>query len=180
MNTPSRRPKTADMTHIALFAVLLAVCSWISIPLPPIPVTLQTFGVFSALLFLGGRRGTCATGVWLLLGAAGLPVFSAFRGGIGILLEATGGYLLGFLLCALVYWATAGKTARIVRKVLACLLGLLTCYAFGTAWYVLVYARTAAGILPALTACVFPFLLPDLAKLGLAFLLYRRLGRFLK
>ena len=104
MSAPSRRPKAADMTHIALFAVLLAVCGWIALPLPPIPATLQTFGVFAALLFLGGRNGTCAVAVYLLLGAVGLPVFSGFRGGLGVLLEAPGGYLIGFLIGALVYF----------------------------------------------------------------------------
>lgn len=168
------------MTHIALFAVLLAVCGWISLPLPPIPVTLQTFGVFAALLFLGGRRGFYAVAVYLLLGTVGLPVFSGFRGGIGVLTEATGGYLLGFLLCALVYRAITGKTAHPARSFLGCLLGLLACYTFGTAWYVLIYARTAAGILPALAVCVVPFVIPDLVKLALAFLLYRRLGPHLK
>ena len=180
MSHSPRRPRTADMTHIALFAVLLAVCGWISLPLPPIPVTLQTFGVFSALLFLGGRRGFYAVAVYLLLGTVGLPVFSGFRGGIGILMEATGGYLLGFLLCALVYRAITGKTTHPARSLLGCLLGLLACYAFGTAWYVLIYARTSAGLLSVLAGCVLPFVLPDLVKLALAFLLYRRLGSHLK
>ena len=79
MSNASRRSQTVDMTHIALFAVLLAVCGWISVPVPPIPFTLQTFGVFAAMLFLGGRRSLYAVAVYLLLGAVGLPVFSGFR-----------------------------------------------------------------------------------------------------
>ena len=176
MSASPRRPKVADMTHIALFAVLLAVCGWISIPVPPIPFTLQTFGVFAALLFLGGRRSLSAVAVYLLLGAVGLPVFSAFRGGIGVLLEATGGYLLGFLLCALVFWLITvrlGSSPRIL--LLGCLLGLFACYAFGTGWYLLLYGSGLTGLLPVLSACVLPFLIPDLAKLGLAFLLFKRL-----
>lgn len=178
MSTPSRRFKTADMTHIALFAVLLAVCSWISVPVPPIPFTLQTFALFAAMLFLGGRRSLTAVAVYLLLGAVGLPVFFGFRGGIGVLLEATGGYLLGFLLCTLVYW---GLTARFgpAATLPGCLLGLSVCYAFGTLWYLLLYAKTSA-LLPVLTACVLPFLVPDLVKLGLAFLLFRRLKPYIK
>jgi len=181
MASSPRRSQTADMTHIALFAVLLAVCGWISIPLPPIPVTLQTFGVFAALLFLGGRRGTCAVAVYLLLGAAGLPVFSGFRGGVGILLEATGGYLLGFLLCGPVYQLITGKGgASTPIALLGCLAGLLSCYAFGTAWYLLLYAPDSGSLLPVLGSCVLPFLIPDLAKLGLAFLLHKRLAPHLK
>lgn len=181
MTPSSRRSKTADMTHTALFAVLLAVCGWISIPVPPIPVTLQTFGVFSALLFLGGRRGSCAVAVYLLMGAVGLPVFSGFRGGFGILLEATGGYLLGFLLCGLIYWLiTAGRSHSPRVMLFACAAGLLSCYAFGTLWYLLLYGPDSAGLLPILSSCVLPFLIPDLVKLGLAYFLFRRLGRFLK
>jgi len=181
MSHSPRRPKTADMTHIALFAVLLAVCGWISLPLPPIPVTLQTFGVFAALLFLGGRRGFFAVVVYLLLGAVGLPVFSGFRGGIGILMEATGGYLLGFLLCALVYWLVTARFGASVPTMLAgCVLGLLACYAFGTFWYLLLYAQGPTGLLPVLAGCVLPFVIPDLVKLALALLLYRRLGPHLK
>ena len=181
MSPSFRRPKTADMTHIALFAVLLAVCGWISIPLPPIPFTLQTFGVFAAMLFLGGRRSLLAVGVYLLLGAVGLPVFSGFRGGVGVLLEATGGYLLGFLLCTLVYWLVTSRFGLSTASRLAgCLLGLLACYAFGTLWYLQLYVDGAADPLPVLAACVLPFVIPDLIKLGLAVLLQRRLGRYLK
>lgn len=180
MSAPSRRPKTADITHIALFAVLLAVCGWISVPIPPIPFTLQTFGVFAAMLFLGGRRSLYAVAVYLLLGAVGLPVFSGFRGGIGILLEATGGYLLGFLLCPLAYGLATARSNRASARLSGCLLGLLACYAFGMLWYLLLYGGGVTGLLPVLSACVLPFLLPDLIKLGLAFLLHRRLNRYLK
>lgn len=180
MSNASRRSQTADMTHIALFAVLLAVCSWISVPVPPIPFTLQTFALFAAMLFLGGRRSLTAAAVYLLLGAVGLPVFFGFRGGIGVLLEATGGYLLGFLLCTLVYWAVTARFGTSKAPTLAgCLLGLLACYAFGTLWYLLLYAETPA-LLPVLTVCVLPFLIPDLVKLALAFLLFRRLSPHLK
>ena len=89
-----------DLAYTALFTVLLAVCAWITVPLT-VPFTLQTFGVFAALGTLGGRRGTYAVAAYLLLGLAGLPVFSGFRGGPGVLLGTTGGYILGFLASAL-------------------------------------------------------------------------------
>ena len=79
-----------DLAYTALFTVLLAVCAWITVPLT-VPFTLQTFGVFAALGVLGGRRGTYAVAAYLLLGLAGLPVFSGFRGGPGVLLGTTGG-----------------------------------------------------------------------------------------
>ena len=77
------RLRTKDLTLIALFTVLTAVCAWISVPVPAplIQFTMQTFAVFAALLTLGGRRGTYAVTAYLLLGAVGAPVFSNFRGG---------------------------------------------------------------------------------------------------
>ena len=87
--------KTTDLVYIAICAVVLAVCSWISIP-TAIPFTMQTFGVFCVLLILGGKRGTIAIVVFLLLGAIGLPVFAGFTGGIGIILGTTGGCFSGW------------------------------------------------------------------------------------
>ena len=82
------RSKTYDMVYIAIFAVLMAICSWISIPMS-VPFTLQTFGVFLAVGVLGGKRGTLAIVVYVLLGAIGIPVFAGFTGGIGIILSNT-------------------------------------------------------------------------------------------
>ena len=95
------------MILCALFAALMAVCSWITIPYV-VPFTMQTFGVFLALLLLGGKRGTICMAVYLLLGAVGLPVFSGFRGGVGALVGSTGGYLVGFIVSALLMWALSG------------------------------------------------------------------------
>ncbi len=180
--TAAPRLRTVDMAYIALFAVLMAVCAWISIPMT-VPFTLQTFAVFAALATLGGRRGTYAVLVYLLLGAVGLPVFAGFQGGPGVLLGTTGGYILGFLGSALVFWlATAWLGDSLPAVLTACGMGLVVCYTFGTAWFLVVYARTSGpiGLLTALGWCVFPFLVPDLIKLGLAVLVSQRVKRFLK
>ncbi len=95
-----RKSKTYDMVYISIFTVIIAVCSWISVPMT-VPVTLQTFGVFAAVGILGGRRGTMSVLLYILLGAVGLPVFSGFSGGIGRLTGNTGGYIVGFLFSAL-------------------------------------------------------------------------------
>lgn len=100
----STKMQTLDMAYIGLFAVVIAICSWISIP-TVVPFTLQTFAVFLAVAVLGGKRGTLAVIVYVLLGAVGLPVFSGFKGGIGVLLNTTGGYIIGFVFSALVMWA---------------------------------------------------------------------------
>ncbi len=99
---PSSRPHTGALAAVALMAAVLTLCAWITIPLGPVPFTMQNFGIFAALGLLGGRRGSLTVAVYLLLGLVGLPVFSGFGAGPGALLGPTGGFLLGFLLCALV------------------------------------------------------------------------------
>lgn len=172
---------TKDMAYIALMAVALSVCSWISVP-AVVPFTMQTFAVFCTLGLLGGRRGFMAVLIYMLLGAAGLPVFSGFGGGLGTLLGPTGGYILGFLLMALLYWIFDRKSSLKLRGMtVVLLLGLIVCYAFGTAWFMAVYSKSSGpvGLTAALAMCVFPFILPDLIKLALAMLLVRTLKKHL-
>ena len=181
---PSRL-RTLDMAYIALFAVLMAVCAWITVPLPKplVQFTLQTFAMFMALTTLGGRRGLYAMVVYLLLGAVGVPVFSGFRGGLGVLLDTTGGYIIGFAAAALVYWLLTAKLGdSLPVKIAACVLGLAVCYAFGTAWFLVLYARTTGpiGVTTALSWCVLPYIVPDLLKLDLAVVLSGRIKKFLK
>ena len=176
------RNKTRDMVYVAIFAVLIAVCSWISIP-TTVPVTLQTFGVFVAVGVLGGKRGSLAVLIYLLLGIIGIPVFAGFTGGIGIILGNTGGYIVGFLFSALIMWGTE----KIVRKrtwglALSMMLGLLVCYTFGTLWFMVVYIRDTGeiGLLTVLGWCVFPFMIPDIVKIVLALLVCRRFAGIIK
>ena len=171
-----------DLVLIALFAALMALCAWVTVPYA-VPFTMQTFGVFLALLLLGGKRGTICMAVYLLLGAVGLPVFSGFRGGVGALVGSTGGYLIGFIVSALLMWALSGF-ARKSRWTLAAsmALSLAACYAFGTAWFVIVSVRAgkAMTVGAALSMCVLPYIVPDAAKLWLACVLARRLKKFVK
>ena len=171
------RTKTISLVRCALAAALMAVCAWITVP-GPVPFTLQTFAVFCALGLLGGFRGTASVLCYILLGAVGLPVFSGFRGGVGALLGSTGGYILGFLTSALVYWAVVRSSRDLWRQALGMVLGLLTCYLFGTLWFVEVYTRASGAMTfgTALSLCVIPFLLPDALKIALALLLTRTLG----
>jgi len=166
---------TVDMVLIALFAVLIAVCAWIAIP-TTVPFTLQTFAVLCAMGLLGGRRATLTILLYLLMGAVGLPVFSHFGGGLGKLLGVTGGYLVGFLASTLVYWlftklAGEGYIARLAGMVL----GLLVCYAFGTAWFMVAYAPATGpvSLATALGMCVVPFLIPEAVKVALAAFIVR-------
>ena len=142
----SNRQKTLDMVYIAIFAVIIAVCSWISVPMV-VPFTLQTFGVFCAVGLLGGKRGTLSVLIYVLLGAVGVPVFAGFSSGIGTLFGVTGGYIMGFIFTALIYWLiTAIFGKKLWAIILGMVLGLLACYAFGTIWFMVVYAQKAAPI----------------------------------
>ena len=170
-----------NMARCALFAALLAICAWISVPVADVAFTLQTLGVALALWLLGGKRGTLSVLVYLLLGVAGLPVFSGFQGGVGALLGATGGYLTGFLLWALIYWlATWALPKNPWWQVCAMVLGLLSCYGFGTAWFCRLYLLSGSHLSVGfvLLKCVVPYLLPDALKLLIAWVLSRRLKRF--
>lgn len=170
---------TKRMTRIALCAALLAPCAWLSVPTQP-PFTMQTFGVFLTLLLLGAKDGAIAIGLYILLGALGVPVFSGFNGGMGALMGPTGGYIVGFLLICLIFGLLCGKGTGLWLKALALLLGLAVCYAFGTLWFVKVYGDTKGPIstLSALSMCVFPFIVPDLAKLALALWAGKRLEKY--
>lgn len=174
--------KTLDMIYIAVFAVLIAICSWISIP-TVVPFTLQTFAIFLSVGVLGGKRGTLAVLVYILLGLIGIPVFAGFSGGIGVLAGNTGGYIMGFLLSALVMWAMEKILGRKLWVLaLSMIIGLFVCYAFGTAWFMIVYTRNtgAVGLASVLGWCVVPFLIPDFIKIALAFILSKRLAKLIE
>lgn len=160
------------MTLASFFAALTAVCAWIGLPLGDTVITMQTFAVFMALGLLGGKWGSVSIVIYLLLGAVGMPVFSAFRGGIGMLAGVTGGYLWGFLFSGLAYWALER-----FGKLPAMAAGLAVCYICGSAWFYL-YAGGGLGLI--LLRCVAPYLIPDGIKLWLAWRLSKRLQKYLK
>lgn len=178
----SSRSKVRDMTYISLLAILIGVCSWITVP-APVPFTMQTFGVFMAVGLLGGKRGTVSVLLYLLLGLIGIPVFAGFTSGIGRLAGPTGGYIVGFLFSALVMW---GMEAVLGRKTwilaISMVVGLLVCYLFGTVWFVRGYTGSngPVGMWTAMSMCVFPYVIPDLLKLALALFVQSRLRKALK
>jgi biotin transport system substrate-specific component len=180
--TEKKKLKPLDLAYIGMFVAIMAICSWISIPMT-IPFTLQTFAVFAAVAMLGLGRGTIAVLVYIILGAIGVPVFAGFSGGFDKILGPTGGYIVGFIFTALI----TGGVLKIFGKKLpvmipAMLLGLLACYAFGTVWFMYVYGKAngAIGLTTALSWCVIPYIIPDCCKIALAIFLDKRLARFIK
>lgn len=172
--------KIRNMARCALLTALMTVCAWLTVPAGEIAFTMQTFALFLTLGILGGKGGSLVCLVYLLLGAAGFPCFSGFRGGMGVLLGPTGGYIWGFLVTALVYWAATalfGDSAAL--RFGAMLLGLFACYSCGTLWYLYGYGLSGSAVGIVIAKCVLPYLLPDLGKLAAALALIRRLRPYI-
>lgn len=173
----NKKIKTIDIVYIGLFAALISVCAWISIPLS-VPITLQTFAVCLTAGLLGWKRGTLTVIVYILLGMAGLPVFSGFKSGIAAVTGPTGGYIAGFVLTALIIGFAADKIGKKVwQNVIFMAIGIIVCYFFGTVWFCTAYKVSFAS---ALAACVAPFLLFDAVKITAAALFVNKLKRFVK
>jgi biotin transport system substrate-specific component len=173
--------QTQKMMLCALFAALTAVLSQIAIPIGPVPVNLATFMVFCAGALLGSRLGALSLAVYVLLGAAGAPVFAMFRGGFSALAGPTGGYIIGYIPAAFLTGLLTekiNKSNKIYLHLAAMLAGMLTCFTLGTAWFVL---STGTGFAESLMICVIPFLPGDFLKIAAAALLAKRLrqARFL-
>ena len=163
------------ISYIALGAALICVCAWISIPFT-VPITMQSFAVCLLAALLGLRGGLCTVTVYILLGAVGLPVFSLFRGGLGVLFGAGGGYIVGFVLLAAVVGCASEHFGREMPVLLVSMsVGMIMCYALGSLWYGLVYAQGSASVKSILGLYVLPFVLPDAVKIFLAALLSRRI-----
>ncbi len=168
-----------DMTAVALFAAVISVSSFISIPLGAVPITLQTFGIFSALMLLGGRRGTMSVAVYIALGAVGLPVFSGFTGGVGRLFDATGGFIIGFMVAALLYWLLSGILGTsLAATVISASVSHLALYTVGVLWFCFGYSD-GKEFLSTLTVTVLPCVLPDAVKLFLAIFVCEKIKKSL-
>ena len=181
-NFKKKKFKTIDIVYIGLSAAMIAICSWISIPLA-VPITLQTMGICLISALFGLKRGTLATVIYIILGAVGVPVFQGFTSGLGIIAGSTGGYIIGFIFTALIVGFVSDKfKGKFVPLIISMIIGILICYAFGTAWFAIVYARenTPATIGTILGWCVIPFLIPDAVKIAVAAVLANRLNKFVK
>lgn len=170
-----KKNSTLQLVYCALFAALIAVLAQLSLPIGPVPISLATFGIMLCGLLLGWKYGAVAVGVYILLGLVGVPVFAGFRSGAATLAGATGGYIVGYLPCAMI----SGLSIHALQKdyLGRCLLmeiGTVVCYALGTAWFMHVTGNTwwaSMGI------CVAPFLPGDAAKILLAAFLAPRLRK---
>ncbi len=170
-----------NLTYSALFTGIIAVLAQVAIPLPfsPVPVTGQLIGVLLAGAILGSRNGLLSVTAYILLGAAGAPVFSMARGGIYMLAGPTGGYLWGFLpavfLVGLAVERKQGVSYLRIILIMAAALALI--YLFGGIQLGVIMRYTPVQVL--LTG-VLPFLPFDLFKVFLAALMYGKIAASLK
>lgn len=167
------------MPLIAMMTCLMIVCSWLTIP-APVPFTMQTFAAFCGLLLLGGKAGLMSLALYVLMGCVGLPVFSGFQGGIGHIVGPTGGYIVGLIASALFFWLLEplfGKSGKL--RLVALVFGLLICYLFGTFWFQAVYGIRGYSYSfgTVISICVLPYIIPDILKLGLAWIVSAKVRR---
>ena len=173
-----RKIATKDLVLTALFAALTAVLAQIQLPIGPVPFNLAVFGAFLAGMLLEPAWAAASMGVYMLLGAVGIPVFAGFMGGPAVLLGKTGGYVIGYIFIALATALAVKRSGKLPVIGAAMLAGLLVCYGFGTAWFM---AVTGADRVSALGWRVLPFIVPDVCKGVLACVLGRLLaGRLAK
>lgn len=168
------RSRIRTMTRTALMTAVLIICSQIAFPLPGgIPVTLQTFAIALLGGILGPGKGAAAVAVYLAMGAAGMPVFAGFRGGLDVLAGPTGGFLIGFLPMAALMRQSRGRLCRFLCPAA----GLLICHSIGLIW---LSVLTGLPLFKAFMAASLPFLLKDVlsvaAALTLAAAIRRRLS----
>ncbi len=167
--------RTYQLVLTGIFAAVTAVCSWISIPLPSmIPINLAILGVLLSAGCLGFKCGTMSQIIYVLLGAIGVPVFAGFSGGFHVIAGPTGGYIIGYILCAMVVGFVSSRTKSVWALLGSMIAGVLVCYIFGTIWYIhLMNISFVAG----LAQCMVPFLPGDALKIAAALFLITRLRK---
>ena len=167
--------RTRSIAFVGLSIAIMAVSAWVTVPLGPVPFTLQMFAFAFAILVLTPKQCLAAIAGYLVLGAIGLPVFSSMRGGIGVLAGPTGGYLWGCRVCAalvlLVLHALRGRfegdgkvsvVKGLVLDVAVCLVFLCVVYVCGWAQFM---AVTGTDPMAAFMTTIAPFVVVDVLKM---------------
>ncbi len=166
------------MCIVAIFTALMCVLSPISIPLEPVSITLATLVVYLLGAVFSWKIALPIVILYLLLGMAGMPIFSKFQGGFQVLAGPTGGFLIGYIPCVLLESLLVSKWKKKVWVYpVAMLAGTVLLYALGTGWF-LIYGNGNYDFAKAMLLCVVPFLPGDAIKIALATFSGYRLRRF--
>ena len=171
-----------DIRSMTLVSVMTAVCcilAPVSIPIGPVPVSLSVLAVLLTAYLLGPKLGTLSILLYILIGLAGLPVFSGYQGGPAKLFGPTGGYIIGYLPLVLISgWAVWHSPSRKwYLHLIGMAVGMLTCYALGTGWFLLLMHTSLSE---ALALCVYPFVAFDGVKILTACILGNTITRALR
>ena len=166
------RVHVRQLALCGVMAAVICVIAPISIPIGVISLTGGTLAIYLTACLLGGLKGTASVLVYLLVGFAGLPVFSNYMGGAARLLGPTGGYLVGYLPMTLlagaaIQWSFRRFPGEDGKSRMAALSVQVLGLVLGTAWYCV---QAGVGLGAALAACVYPFIPFDLIKMGIALL----------
>jgi len=166
------------MVLASLMAALTAVGAYIYVPIGPVPIVLSTLFVLLSGLLLGSRWGLASMGLYLLVGAIGIPVFAGGKGGFAHFFGPTGGYLFGY---ALASWITGliseHSRGLIILDILSVIIGSLVIYSLGVPWLKMV---TQMSWPKALIMGMVPFLIGDAVKASVALILARAIRPVLK
>ena len=160
-----RRSNTYAMTMTALMTAVTCILAPLSIPIGPVPISLTNFAIYLSLYLLDWKKGTISYFIYLLLGFAGLPVFSGFTGGVAKLAGPTGGYIVGFIPMAIIAGFVIDHCKKRWVQLVGMIVGTMICYALGTVWFCFQANYTVSA---ALAGCVIPFIQADLIKIVLA------------
>lgn len=174
--------KAQKIAFTAILAAIICLIAPFSFPFGAIPVSLATFAIYVICGTVKTKHSFSAVIIYILLGTAGLPVFSSFCGGFHMLTGLTGGFIIGYIPCALTIGLLTNKyeNSKIIYP-LSMILGTVLCYATGTAWYMM---QTGCNFSSALLICVLPFVIGDIIKMiaacAISITLRKRLSKFLK
>lgn len=169
--------KVKQMALISLMTAIICVLAPISLTLPtsPVPISPANMIICFTVMILGMKRGTLSVLLYILLGLAGLPVFSNFTGGIGKLLGPTGGYIIGYLFLSLILgFFTRHFKNKLLPTAIGSLLGMICLYGFGTVWMML---QLEIHFTAALWMGVLPYLPADLIKITAAIIMGSKLQK---
>jgi len=174
-----QQTSTKGLVYAAFFGALTAAGAFIVIPLPPVPITAQTFFMNVAAVLLGGTLGALSQLIYVLLGVIGLPVFAGGKAGLGVLFGPTGGYLAGFIIAAFIIGTVdrLKTNTGMLWHVFSMLIGMVVIYLTGVSWLSI---AAKMSFQKALAVGALPFIPGDLLKIALAALVSFRLKNRIK
>lgn len=169
---------TRYICAVAIFTALMCVIAPISIPMVPVPITLATLMVYLISALFSFKIAPLIVALYVALGALGLPVFSNFSSGAAVIMGPTGGFILGYILSAMLesLLITLNKNKKWMYPV-AMVLGTVIIYAFGSAWF-MYYMGGKYSFGQTMMACVVPFLIGDCLKIACSSVISIRLRKF--